>query len=261
MVFFKNWFSDYTTSFHYPGIDDNKNISLKINHTRHVCENAKKIAESLQLTGNSIMLAETAALFHDIGRFAQYAQYKTFKDSISENHGKLGVKILEQEGILQNLPENEQGLITNTVKFHSAFAIPDLKETEKIFFLKLIRDADKLDIWRVFVEYYNTGETERTSTVGQELPDVPGYTEEVLSCILEKKMASLAMLKKLNDFKLTQLSWVYDLNFDISFSLLLERNYIKEIISKLPQTEEIRKASDILHEFVYQKVESSKINR
>jgi putative nucleotidyltransferase with HDIG domain len=251
--FLKNWFSDYCKSFYSSNIEDQKNISLKVQHSFNVCENIIQIADEQLLSQNKIMLAETIALFHDIGRFPQYVKYKTFNDSISENHGKLGAKVLQQEKPLQNLLGNEQELIINTVKFHNAYNIPDFKNPENIFFLKLIRDADKLDIWRVFIEYYENSEAERASVAAHGLPDLPEYSEKIFSCISEKKTAPMKDMKTLNDFKLVQLSWTYDLNFNTSFRLLLEKDYINKIIAKLPQTEEIKKASALLHEFAYQK--------
>jgi putative nucleotidyltransferase with HDIG domain len=249
----KQWFSEYTSSFQSPDRTFQKNISVKTEHSIRVYENAGEIAGKLQTGQNDALLAETAALLHDIGRFSQYAKYKTFKDSVSENHGRLGARVLQMERVLQNLPEAEQELIMNTVRFHCSYLIPDFKDHKKNFFLKLIRDSDKLDIWRVFVEYYNTDKSERSSAVGQELPDKPGYTKEVISRLHEKKMATLAKLKTLNDFKLTQLSWVYDLNFGVSFRILLERGYLNEIISKLPRTGEIKKVTEYILDFARQR--------
>lgn len=249
LILLKKWFSDYCESFNSPNSEDQKNISLKIQHSCNVCRNIIQIADGQLSAQNEIVLAETIALFHDIGRFLQYAKYKTFNDGISVNHGKLGAEILEKEKLLVNLPEKEQELIIHTVKFHNTFSVPSLKNPEMIFFMKLIRDADKLDIWRVFFEYYESSKDERSSVAAHGLPDSPGYSEKILSCIYKKKPASMEDVKTLNDFKLMQLSWVYDLNFKTTFKLLLERDYINKFISKLPQTVEVKKASSLLHEF------------
>jgi hypothetical protein len=252
---FKNWFSEHTSSFQSSDETDRKNLSVKIHHTHQVCENARTIADNLQISKNEQLLVETSALFHDVGRFTQYAQYRTFKDSISENHGRLGEKVLLQEEVLRNLSESERELIVDTVKFHCALSLPKSKDPKTIFFLKLIRDADKLDIWRVFVDYYNAGKHERTSAVGQELSDTQGYSERVLSCIYEKRMALLSQLKTLNDFKLMQLSWVFDVNFNISFRLLLERGHIDNIAATLPQSDEVRKATGLVLEHINKKAQ------
>jgi hypothetical protein len=198
------------------------------------------------------VLAETIALFHDIGRFPQYAKYKTFRDSISVNHGLLGAQTLREGKILQNLSENEQELIIQAVKFHNAFSIPRKQKNDTLFFLRLIRDADKLDIWRVFIEYYEIPEEERASAVNLELPDMPEYSEGVISYLYKKQIVPLSKIKTLNDFKLLQLSWIYDLNFKPSLNLLSERDYIDRITAKLPQTEEIHKLSLSLKKFMHQ---------
>jgi len=254
LKFFKNWFYEYTQSFLSSDVDGNRNLSLKITHTHNVCENIIRIAKEELLNHDEIMLAEASALFHDIGRFEQYRKYKTFNDGISVNHGKLGAEVLRDKKILKNLPPDEENLVIHTVKFHNVFAIPKIADYRKILFLKLVRDADKLDIWHVFNEYYESSEDERASVAAHGLPDLPKYSESILSCIYNKKMASFNDVKTLNDFKLLQLSWVYDLNFNASFRLLHKGDYIRKIIAYLPQTEDIKVASQILHKFIEMKV-------
>jgi hypothetical protein len=197
-----------------------------------------------------VLLAETVALFHDIGRFPQYAKYKTFQDNISVNHGTLGANTLMKEKVLQSLPVNEQELVMQSVKFHNAFSVPRKEKEETVFFIKLIRDADKLDIWRVFLEYYESADELKASAVSLGLPDSGEYSKNVLSCILEKRVVSLVTVKTLDDFKLLQLSWIFDLNFEPSFRLLSERKYSERIISHLPRDKEIGKAGKILKEFI-----------
>jgi putative nucleotidyltransferase with HDIG domain len=247
--FMKEWFSGYTKSFFSSVDKEQKNISLKVQHTANVCEIIVKIADSLSLKKNQVLTAEAVALFHDIGRFPQYARYKTFRDHISVNHGRLGAEVLREEKVLREIPHEEQELIIDSVNFHNAYALPQLHDTDRTFFLKLIRDADKLDIWRVFLEFYEGQEDERASEAGLGLPDRPGYSREVISAVLEKRTASLSTLKTMNDFKLMQLSWVYDLNFIPSVRLLVERGYIERLVALLPRNNEIAGVSKILREF------------
>jgi len=255
LSFLKNWFSDYSKSFYSSNKEDQKNIILKVQHTYNVCRNIIEIAESLSLSSNQMRLAETVALFHDLGRFPQYAKYKTFRDAISINHGLLGSKTLIKENVLRDLPENEQELIVQTVKFHSAFAIPTMLNRDVVLFLKLIRDADKVDIFRVFIEYYESSEEDRASATAYGLPDTPEYSKEILSSLYNKQIASYSNLKTLNDFKLMQLSWLYDFNFKASFDLLLKGDCLNKIITKLPQTDEICTAIANLQEYISQRLQ------
>ncbi len=255
--FLQSWFSRYCRSF-YPGNEeDRKNLLLKEDHTRHVCENIRYIVKDMSLKNTEKMMAETIALFHDIGRFPQYAEYKTFRDSISVNHATLGTEVLSREGVLGTLPENEQRIILRAIKFHNAYAVPDIRDNDTLLFLKLIRDADKLDIWRVFIEYLALPEKDRASAAGLGLPHIPEYSENVLSCVFERRVASLSSVRTFNDFILMQLSWVYDLNFRTSFILLRERSYLKKLISTLPSTEAIGKLSLFLEEYVREHIQGA----
>ena len=257
LLFFKEWFSEYCSSFYSSDPGDQKNIFLKEEHTFGVCQNMSEITEALSLNDNRKMLAETVALFHDIGRFPQYARYKTFRDSVSVNHGLLGAQTIVQKGVLHNLSVDEQEIIVQSVTFHNAFSVPKKEKEEIVFFIQLIRDADKLDIWRVFLEYYEGPAESRASAVGLGLPDLPGYSEDVLSRLYDKEIISLSNIRSLNDFKLLQLSWIFDLNFRPSFALLVQRDYIRRIAGCLPRTEEMNRAAAFLTEYARMKISSS----
>ncbi len=256
LIYFKSWFADYTRSYYSSDKEDQKNILLKVEHTDNVCGNIVRIAEGSSMEGNQVRLAETVALFHDVGRFSQYTKYKTFRDAVSINHGLLGSKILDEEKVLQRLPEDEQQLIIQAVKFHNAFAIPTVIDSNVILFLKLIRDADKVDIFRVFIKYYESPEEERASATAFRVPDTPAYSKVMLSCIKNKHVASYSNIKTENDFKLMKLSWVYDMHFKESVRLVQERNYVNSIIEKLPQTKDILAASEVLKEYISQRLSS-----
>ncbi len=249
-------FSGYVHSFYTSNRKEQMNIELKEEHTFLVCKTIRSLAERLSLPPDKVLIAETIGLFHDIGRFPQYARYKTFRDSISVNHGKLGAEILIGEGFLGGIDAGESRTIVNAVKFHNAFAAPHMDDAEDLFFLRLIRDADKLDIWRIFLKFFEDGNKGMSADIGFGLPDTPGCSERVLSSIYQKKTVSLGSIMNKNDLKLLQLSWVFDLNFQPSFAMLRENKYVEKLVSLLPVTDEILKASDLLCDYVYQKAEA-----
>lgn len=255
LIFFRKWFSDYTASFFSSNEADQKNIILKVTHTDNVRDNIVRIAGGLSPNGNQIKLAETVALFHDIGRFPQYAKFRTFRDAVSVNHGLLGSKILMRENVLKDLPEHERQLIVRVVKFHNAFAIPPVLDDDDVLHLKLIRDADKIDIYRVFIEYYESPVETRPSATAFGVPDSPGYSDIMLSCIMNRKVASYSNIRTENDFKLMKLSWIFDMHFRESIRLLHEKNYIKRISDKLPQTEEIYKALAVINRYISERLQ------
>ena len=258
LIFLKNWFSAYTESFYSADDEDQKNILIKVDHTVNVCRNILEIAKGLSINDNDIRLAEAVALFHDVGRFPQYAKYKTFRDADSISHGRLGSKTLIKENVLCRLPDKEQQIIIQAVKFHGAFSIPSTLNGDTVLFLKLIRDADKVDIFRVFIEYYESPAEERASATAFGVPDTPEYSKIMLSRIFNKEIASYSDIKSENDFKLMKLSWVYDMHFKESIRLLLDRDYLNRIIDKLPQTEEIGSAMTFLRQYISERLDNGR---
>ena len=254
----KNWFSEFTGSFFSSVEEDNKNLRLKIVHTHNVCSNITYIAKALSLTEDRVMLAEAIALFHDIGRFPQYEKYRTFEDNKSINHGSLGSETLIKEKILQELTGEERNLIVHAVKFHNVFEIPRLEDENIIFFIKLIRDADKLDIFRVFIEHYESPEEQRASATAFGLPDIPEYSKEILERLYNKEKVSYSSLRTLNDFKLMNLSWTYTLHYKASYRLLLEKGYMDRIIEHLPAAEEINGVVLSLRKFLEEKLQKGR---
>jgi hypothetical protein len=252
---FKGWFESYTRSLFSGNEDDRANISLKVEHSYNVCRFIVPIAREETTERALVLLAETVALFHDVGRFPQYAQYKTFRDSISVNHGKLGAETLSEEKVLAGLPEEEREIILTAVRFHNAFSIPDLDNPVALFCLKLVRDADKIDICRIFLEFFENGKKGLASAAGLGLPDTPEYSDEIVAAIREKRTASLSSVKSLTDFILLQLSWIYDLNFKPSARILMEKGIIDRFLRFLPRTEDMKHVSRILGDYARERLE------
>lgn len=134
--FFKNWFLEYVDQFSSSDYFTQENIKRKIEHTGRVCINILLLAKSEKIGEEGNRLAETIALFHDLGRFEQFMRYKTFVDSESEDHALLGVKILKRMGILSHLPPKEKYLILKAVEYHNRLEVPEVQKAPKNFFLR-----------------------------------------------------------------------------------------------------------------------------
>jgi putative nucleotidyltransferase with HDIG domain len=246
----KTWFRNYVHSFFSSVPDDQRNISIKEVHTHEVCLNAVRIAGDLGLNRQETRLAETIALFHDVGRFSQYQQYKTFDDSISINHAVQGAKLLVEHKVLQDLPKQEQDIIIHSIILHNVFSLPEGLDERPLLFARLIRDADKLDILRVAIEYFKQEKGARAEAVALGLPDLPGYSHAVLNCLARGELARKEALTTLNDFKLLQLAWLYGLNYTCSLRMVEERGYIRTLATLLPRDREIDSAVETVSRFV-----------
>ncbi|MBJ6752635.1 HD domain-containing protein [Geomonas sp. Red421] len=233
----RDWFSSYCDSFRTSDLEVQRNFDLKQEHTRNVCRDALLIAHGMGPRFE--MLAEVAALCHDLGRFPQFRDYHTFKDSESLNHAHLSAHIMKQHHVLDFLPDEERGCIEVAVRMHNAFLVPQGLPAVTEDLLRLLRDADKLDIWRVFIEYFNAPEAERASGAGLGFPDLPGCSAEPLAAVAAGRMVQLSTLKSLNDFKLLQVSWIYDINYPATLRLIRERSVLERFRAMLPRDREV----------------------
>jgi len=101
----KAWFDAYVAAFTSENGELQRNFDLKKEHTARVCTEILALGRRLGLDAGQLRMAEITALFHDLGRFEQYARYGTFADSRSVDHARLGVQILREKKILDGLEE------------------------------------------------------------------------------------------------------------------------------------------------------------
>ena len=236
----KIWFSNYVQTFKYDHKELRQNTIIKEKHTLQVCKEIIDIGKALELDSDELHLAEIIALFHDIGRFEQYARYKTFMDRNSENHAKLGIKILERYGVLNEFDESMKSLILRTIMYHNRAVLPENETETCLIFTKLLRDADKLDIWRVVTDYYHQKNGKRNGALELDLPDTSGFSEEIYQDIMNKRIVDIKHVKNLNDFKLLQMGWVFDINFNTTLHCIKARRYMEMIRDVLPESGKIQ---------------------
>ena len=73
----------------------------------------------------------------------------------------LGAKVLVVNKVLRDLPKHDQDLIIRSVTLHNVFTLPEGLDEKSLLFARLVRDADKLDILRVVIEYFDAGRREQ----------------------------------------------------------------------------------------------------
>jgi len=236
----EDWFVRYVTQFHSEEPHFQKNIEVKREHSYRVHANMKTLSSSLRLSQKQSAVAEAIGLLHDIGRFEQFRRYHTFNDKVSVDHAELGVSVLKELNVLKGGAKADREWIFTAITWHNKKALPDdLSDTERLY-CTLIRDADKLDIWRVVTDYYCQMDHQTNNTLQLDLPDTPGYEPVNVEHIRRHEMVDLQDLKNLNDFKLLQVGWVFDLNYAASLTLLKQRNYLTPLFASLPDDESMR---------------------
>ncbi len=250
MQYFRNWFYRYIETFNSSEKNIRENILLKKMHTDRVCEEILQIGRKLDLKEDALRFSELTALFHDIGRFEQYAGYKTFADYKSENHAELGVKILKKSGVLNCLNDSSRDLVYRIVSYHNRACLPERETDRCLFYTKLLRDADKLDIWKVLTDYYLRKDGVLNSAIELELPDTPEISDKVYEAVINKRIVDAHHVRNLNDFKVLQIGWVFDVNFKPAMDALIYRNYIEIICSVIPASEKLKKIKEVVNRYV-----------
>lgn len=220
----KKAFAEYVRK--YDETDDK--IRLKIEHTYRVANLCEVIAESIHLTQNECDIAWLTGMLHDVGRFEQLRRYGTFVDSISIDHAQFGAKLLFEEGLIREFIEDasEDTLLRNAVYYHSVFELPkDLDERTKVF-CDILRDADKIDIMKVNIDYpleeiYNVTTQELKSSQ---------VSPEVMQSFEEEKTTLRALKKTAVDYVAGHLSLVYGLVYPKSRQIIMDNGYLERLL-------------------------------
>ncbi len=250
---YKRFFKDFSDKFHTDNEEVNRNIDLKYNHTIRVCKNIIEISKSIRLNKCDINLAEIIALFHDIGRFEQLKIYNTFNDKLSIDHSKLSVDILKRENILKNFNPVDSEMVYTAIFLHNKRDLPESLDNRTEMFSKLIRDADKLDILKVLTEYYSETKVIKNQALELNLPEDGDCSNEVLNDIFNEHSVNFENVKNINDYKLGQISWIFDVNFDYTLKKINEYGYMDVLFSVLPENEKIKKIRNFIYVFLKKK--------
>ena len=236
---FKNWFYSHAAGCRSNDSEMNAVLDLKIKHTDFVCSNALRISQGLGWPEEQTRAAQIAALLHDVGRFPQMTGFQTFNDNLSCDHAALGVEIILTGGLLQNLTGKEQRQILSAVAWHNKRILPQELPKDEQSILRLVRDADKLDIMRIFCEYYAICRKRPNPLLEFGLPLSGKCSEKVIADLTSGRIADLADARNVNDVRLIKLSWIYDLHYPMSRALFLENKYIEKTLAALPPLPEV----------------------
>lgn len=252
----KKWFFEYIESYqHTPDQELRKSLEMKRDHTLRVCDEIVSIGKALQLSSHQLCVAQISGLVHDVGRFEQYSRFKTFVDRKTIDHGLFGVEILRKNGVLSFLDHQTRELVYGAVANHNKREISDTLPTEISFFTRLLRDADKVDILNVVTRHYASS-SEKNSSIELGLPDTDSVSENVINDLLAGHIVKSTDLKSVNDLKLLNMGWIYDINFVATFQIIVKREYVKKLYDVLPHYASIDRIYSQIITFINKKLEA-----
>ncbi|MBO5158372.1 MAG: HD domain-containing protein [Lachnospiraceae bacterium] len=217
---FEQYVSDYDLN--------DPNIYLKYVHTGKVAENSECIARSLGLSETDIDLAWEIGMLHDIGRFEQLRRFDTFLDSISINHAEFGADLLFQEGLIEQFDEETKNrdLIEKAIRCHNLYRLPEGLTEREVLFCQVIRDADKVDIYRanydtgLDVVYHVTKDELRNSLI----------TPEVYEVFCEERAIPRTITKTVADHLVGHIALSFELVYQKSRELAAEQGYVWKLL-------------------------------
>lgn len=207
-------------------------FQLKVAHTAHVAGRAKELAAKLGLSGEDLALAELIALLHDIGRFDEIDHTGSF-DGAGFDHAAHGVKLLFEDNLIRDFiaDSSYDAIIKNAIANHSGIAIADGLDGRSLLHAKIIRDADKLDNFRV----------KRDEAIEAIFPGRVSSREDMERSTVSDKVYAAAVNGQSVDIhdRITPLdcwvcilAFVYDLNFRESYEIVEADRYIDILIGR-----------------------------
>ena len=208
-------FIKYTDSYKKYG----EMIDLKINHTFRVKDLCIRISKFLGLNEEEQQLASLCGLLHDIGRFEQKKKYNSYKDSVTIDHGDLGVEVLKNNNFIDKFSKDNHDTILKSVKYHNKYRVPNTLSDKNRLFTNITRDADKLDILYLVSEKKLSVKTENSK-----------MSNKVYNDLLNGKPIKKVSLKTKADQIAIRIGFIFDINYKISYKIIKKKEYIDKII-------------------------------
>lgn len=252
----KKVFKDFLEQY-----EDKEHLSfkLKVVHTYHVAENARKIAEKLNLCSEDIELAELIGLLHDIGRFEEL-KITNELNSVKFDHATHGTKMLFEQGMIRNFTEDSQydEIIKKAIENHSRLEIEKGLDEKTVLHSKIIRDADKLDNYRVKkderIEAIFPKRVNKIEDMEESL-----LSDKVYETVVSKKCVDIYDRVTPLDFWVCILAFTFDLNFDVTYKIVKENDYINVLVDRFDYKDKetknrIEEIRSIINKFIEEKI-------
>ena len=216
----------------YDGNDSG--IERKSLHTLRVAKLSKQIAMGLNMPPDDVDLAWFIGILHDIGRFEQGRRYGTFVDSVSVDHAELGADILFRDGLIDSFPTEglKNGwrlLCERTVRCHNKLSLPEDFDERTLTFCRLIRDADKADIFRVIA---TTTFEARVGTARSKYTDEPEASPAVMDCVYEHRCVPGKIVRSVFDNHVAKCCMAFELCFDGTRQIVSEQGFLRALLEE-----------------------------
>ena len=208
----------------YRGTDGKLPVMMRLKrvHTGFVVKNAEAIADGEGFTDEEREVALAAALLHDTGRYEQLKRYNTFRDSDSVDHAVFSHDIVVEKGWCRS------PAVLKAVLYHNRRDLPEDMDPLTEVAAHTVRDADKLDIFRVLEDRVKNTDWRADTRAFWNLAVNDPPNPVVVECIEKGRPVDYQNIKSLSDFVLIQVGWMISgLHFQTSRRLCRERGHLE----------------------------------
>jgi len=224
-------------------------VKYKYLHSYRVVSYMNRIAESEGLNEHDMYLAQLIAMYHDIARFEQASKFDTFWDVMSFDHGDRGAEIMLENDWISTFVDNDEdkSIVIKAIKNHNKFEIEEGLTDRELYFAKMIRDADKLDIMKM---QYIEPEQERSEIRDDVAESVINHEQyrrnrETIEMNYSTKLCMM-------------LGFIFDFNFIETFRISLDEEIIQTKLDVLKQTgsteEKVNKIVKTVNDYMESKI-------
>lgn len=253
------WFKLYIRDYTEPDGKHHPMLKLKIAHSVRVAAECRSIARRLGWGADDVRLAEAIGILHDIGRFPQYLKYRTLVDPKSVDHGDLGCEMFVGAVIYRVLEPYQRDKIEHAIRYHNKRDVPRKLRPEQRRFVKLARDADKLDILLVIGETIRTGRYRENPDILLHMdPDGP-VNPALVREIRRHRRGSYEYVKSLADWTLLMLAWVYNINYLPALRSIVSRGLLRNMADLLPDSADARAVKGEIMAYVREKTRAGEM--
>ncbi|MDP2338092.1 MAG: HD domain-containing protein [Bacteroidota bacterium] len=230
-------FDKYFKSLNINSSDTQHKVDEIRVHSLRVADNSLLLAKIVLPTDEDKRIAEVIALFHDIGK-ALMISIDTEVFVIQRDHALVSGKIIQEMEFYKALSADFQLIILKSIENHNKHKLPKLDNEQQNLFARLLRDADKLDIFESSYRFFKEKSgIQPFATV--DLVNSNEVSDKIIKSILAGKSGATEDMKTMNDYKLLLLSMAFDLNFKYTFRVISEKQYIQKIYETLPKRDQI----------------------
>jgi hypothetical protein len=244
--------NEFITPFNDEPYKADPTIAETIVHIKKVVENILILADELELSENEKIVAEIAAQFHDIGRLWILLPENSANRMI--DHAEASIQYLKASGAIDHLDESTQNIVIQAIINHNKPELPKKESEAVLFYIKLLRDADKLDVWRATSEYITRKGSRPNMAVELSLSDKPVVTSSFCKIIIEGGIPNKDNILTFNDLMIFQMSWIFDLNFKKSFQILNKKQYMRHIYDSLPKNDSVIEIYRMIRIYIENKI-------